>query len=1019
MSFLYSRFTRQAADTSKQEGYTDYDDEVSQESPSPSPTSSVSSASKTSSTRSREEKQRRKEIMAIYQNAGWNAQEKYEKVQELMKDNEKEEVQQRGDRKRRKTIGSIYADRSLTPQEKLDEINQLNQIYQNHFNKPGFETTKEAGQKQQKSGFQKAVPVMEVEFDPAITSRIQEQDRRRRKLIQSVYNDTKMTPQDRLDKIYKVDEAFKKEQEMLSQEQQLKNLRQSQNPEEGEPEKERQRRKTIQSVFDSAQLTPQQKLAQIQQINEQRKDELEAKQQQSQPPISREAKTGVLQETIPRTSHAGFEVTERGDVIVPESVQPTEQVAAPAGNLDEDPERTLESPSSPSRSETPRSSASSPSPPWPGQSMVEDPSPEAINKLAKSQAADANQANGSVSSRSDSRSFYSDSRSRSGSRSYSRSYSRSRSGSYSGSRSGSRSRSYSGSRSGSRSRSPSGSRSISGSRSRSGSYTDSRSRSGSYTGSRSRSGSGEQPLDGSYDSRGPDGVESLNDLSKSESDGSGSDEGNPTRRRICLAVFCILLVAAIVVPIVLTGGEEGGVTPLATPTTGPPVEPPVGDGVPPTAAPNPSPGVVTPAPTVKVFDPPTDAQCLSISQGEPIAGQENLVPAFFEVSKEVDFVSGSDVDQLISELQKAMQDQIASALASCPDVDGTRRLAQEAALGSESSTVGGVRGRSRNLRNLQATIKEFVVRNVKMNSNQDLQSSCTGSSNTDGEECIVVTTLVTLFLGESQDMEALSDLVSTTFTSGLTLANLGLDIPFRDVRYIGLAESTGTESPTLQPSGIPSVVPSASPAPTGGVAPPTPNPNPSPSNPGDGGKNPVAKREGLVEPALATIGKLNQLDQDALDWILYQDWWLPDAPLDAVADVWVNRYVMRVIFEEMNGNDWKRHEGWMSSNSICEGWYGISCDENTSDVITGLNLDQNELNGKVPTELGLLTLLQQLSLASNDLEGTLPSEIGMLTRLSELDLLKTNLQGSIPVEVSRLQAVQANDGLFEMMEFDG
>jgi hypothetical protein len=63
-----------------------------------------------------------------------------------------------------------------------------------------------------------------------------------------------------------------------------------------------------------------------------------------------------------------------------------------------------------------------------------------------------------------------------------------------------------------------------------------------------------------------------------------------------------------------------------------------------------------------------------------------------------------------------------------------------------------------------------------------------------------------------------------------------------------------------------------------------------------------------------------------------------------------------------------------------------------------LALDNNEVGGTLPTELGLLTeLLSSLSLGSNlDLGGPLPSELGRLTRLVDLKLDSTNVAGTIP-----------------------
>jgi len=44
------------------------------------------------------------------------------------------------------------------------------------------------------------------------------------------------------------------------------------------------------------------------------------------------------------------------------------------------------------------------------------------------------------------------------------------------------------------------------------------------------------------------------------------------------------------------------------------------------------------------------------------------------------------------------------------------------------------------------------------------------------------------------------------------------------------------------------------------------------------------------------------------------------------------------------------------------------------------------MSGTIPSEIGLLTDLEQLSLGENQILGTIPSEIFLLTSLRKLDL---------------------------------
>lgn len=457
-------------------------------------------------------------------------------------------------------------------------------------------------------------------------------------------------------------------------------------------------------------------------------------------------------------------------------------------------------------------------------------------------------------------------------------------------------------------------------------------------------------------------------------------------------------------PVVLLTGGDDAPAPLG-----------VAPVVPPTDAATPTPtALATSSPTAFPFlyDPPDDAQCFAISSGNPISGEGDLQPAFFEVTKEVDYTSSpdQDVNALVQELEDAMQQILAPAIARCPDAE-TQVLArlQDQALLSIGifGAPGGLRGGNGRRGLQEQSESEFVVRNVDMNSKVDDTSTCATTPDT-GEECIVVSTLVTLFLAGPEEEQILVDRIEETFIAGLTIANLGLTEVFTDIRFIrGVAPTDGSEAPSLTPSLAPSTVPSASSAPSL-TGTPAPTALGAPGQPtSDGGKgNTAAKRQALVEPALATMGSFDKLNQNALEWMLNEDWWLPDAPFAASTDVWIHRYVMRVVYQETGGENWLKKDGWLGGSSICRGWYGISCVDSDSDLISGLDLDGNQLNGRIPTELGLLTPLQDLSLATNYLNGAIPSEIGKLTSLRTMNLVDTNLEGPIPNEVAGLQAVK-------------
>jgi len=83
---------------------------------------------------------------------------------------------------------------------------------------------------------------------------------------------------------------------------------------------------------------------------------------------------------------------------------------------------------------------------------------------------------------------------------------------------------------------------------------------------------------------------------------------------------------------------------------------------------------------------------------------------------------------------------------------------------------------------------------------------------------------------------------------------------------------------------------------------------------------------------------------------------------------------------------------------------------------THLSLAANKLSGSLPSEIGLLTSLQQLKFQFNDLmTGSIPSEVGSMTSLKRILLMNSKLTGSIPTEIGLLPSLYnlwLNDNYF-------
>ncbi|KAI8012837.1 LRR receptor-like serine/threonine-protein kinase EFR [Camellia lanceoleosa] len=74
-----------------------------------------------------------------------------------------------------------------------------------------------------------------------------------------------------------------------------------------------------------------------------------------------------------------------------------------------------------------------------------------------------------------------------------------------------------------------------------------------------------------------------------------------------------------------------------------------------------------------------------------------------------------------------------------------------------------------------------------------------------------------------------------------------------------------------------------------------------------------------------------------------------------------------------------------------------------------LNLMQNEVSGRIPEEISHLTKLKILNLAGNNLSGPIPPSIANISSLTNLNLGTNTLSGAIPGDLSRLRNLKFLD----------
>ena len=109
------------------------------------------------------------------------------------------------------------------------------------------------------------------------------------------------------------------------------------------------------------------------------------------------------------------------------------------------------------------------------------------------------------------------------------------------------------------------------------------------------------------------------------------------------------------------------------------------------------------------------------------------------------------------------------------------------------------------------------------------------------------------------------------------------------------------------------------------------------------------------------------------------------------------------LYVGTNGPTWLQNDGWLVGPKPCD-WYGVSCRDDGDGILRvySLNLNWNQLQGPVPTEVTNLRGLHRLDLSGNNLTGPLPAALGTLSELTILDLAENQLTGELPTELSLL-----------------
>ena len=229
----------------------------------------------------------------------------------------------------------------------------------------------------------------------------------------------------------------------------------------------------------------------------------------------------------------------------------------------------------------------------------------------------------------------------------------------------------------------------------------------------------------------------------------------------------------------------------------------------------------------------------------------------------------------------------------------------------------------------------------------------------------------------------------------------------------GAFTESKSEESTLENPGSPGGAPSPSQPQTA--------PRPSPTSPGDDTALPPAAtdqaRIDRLRDYLTTVSiNGGQAFEDplgaesrALTWLIEDDPLLLD-PIDFESHLRLDQRFALLSLWFQSDFQWFDETNWLVSEDECS-WQGVTCgtaspekrlrrhkrqlQEGSSQVVSGLTLPSNNLQGALPLNIGLLQYLEILDLSGNFLSGPIPPSIGMLEFVRELRLNNNQLGGDL------------------------
>lgn len=145
----------------------------------------------------------------------------------------------------------------------------------------------------------------------------------------------------------------------------------------------------------------------------------------------------------------------------------------------------------------------------------------------------------------------------------------------------------------------------------------------------------------------------------------------------------------------------------------------------------------------------------------------------------------------------------------------------------------------------------------------------------------------------------------------------------------------------------------------------------------------------------------------ALQWLVLEDQLELDPSKEEDKFQITQRYALVTLWYNSDFT-WANETNWLQGQEC--GWFGVSCisliapseagfDVSKSgegmQVVTRINLEGNNVQGNIPSDLALLSFVTSLNLADNVIEGTLPASLVQMNSLEELLLDRNLLVGDL------------------------